>query len=54
LRGHVSFANEDRIFAVDVEKAAGLLRSFDFVNSVSQFAKEQGLALNKGYEQFEL
>ena len=54
LRGHVSFANEDRIFSVDVEKAASLLRSFDFVNSVSQFAKEQGLALNKGYEQFDL
>ena len=54
LRNHVSFANEDRIFSVDVEKTASLLRSFDFVSKLSQFAETQGLFLNSGFEEFGL
>jgi histidine ammonia-lyase len=54
LRNHVSFASEDRIFSVDVEKTASLLRSFEFVSKVSQFAETQGLFLNSGFEEFGL
>lgn len=54
VRDFVSFANEDRIFSVDVEKVTSLLRSFDFVNHVAQFARSAGVELNRGYEQFKL
>jgi histidine ammonia-lyase len=52
VRDYVSFANEDRIFSLDVEKVASLLRSFQFVQRVSEFAETAGQPLNQGYEQF--
>jgi histidine ammonia-lyase len=54
VREHVSFANEDRIFSLDVERVASLLSSFEFVDKVSQFANSTGRPLNQGYEQFGL
>jgi hypothetical protein len=39
---------------LDVERVASLLRSFDFVEKISQFAIAEGRPLNKGYEQFGL
>jgi histidine ammonia-lyase len=54
VRDYVSFASEDRIFSLDVEKVASLLRSFDFVNRVSAFAEMSGVSLSGGYSQFSL
>jgi histidine ammonia-lyase len=54
IREYVSFAKEDRIFSLDVERVVSQLRSFQFVEQVSQFAKNSGLHLNKGFEQFQL
>jgi len=54
VRDYVSFANEDRIFALDVEKMASQLRSFDFVQQVNRFSNTAGPSLNEGYEQFGL
>jgi histidine ammonia-lyase len=54
VRDYVSFANEDRIFALDVEKMASQLRSFDFVQQVNRFSITAGPSLNEGYEQFGL
>ncbi|MFM7646383.1 MAG: histidine ammonia-lyase [Sphingomonadales bacterium] len=54
IRDYVSFASEDRIFALDIEQVVSQLRSFQFVKQVGQFAKESGVSLNQGFEQFEL
>jgi len=54
VRDNVTFAQEDRIFALDVEKITSSIRSFDFVRQVSQFAEASGQPLNQGYEQFGL
>ncbi|MCR6720772.1 MAG: histidine ammonia-lyase [Chitinophagaceae bacterium] len=39
VRRHVSFAEEDRIFADDINKVAGIIKDFSFVKEVSAVAK---------------
>ncbi len=50
VREYVGFAEEDRIFADDINKVAGLIKDFSFVKKVNDFAIEKGIDLNKGYE----
>ncbi len=52
VRSHVGFAEEDRIFADDINKIKTIIRDFSFVRSVDQFAKQHQVQLNQGYEQF--
>ena len=52
VREFVSFASEDRIFAEDVNKVAGLIKDFSFVEKVNGFAKNKGVQLNLGFEGF--
>jgi histidine ammonia-lyase len=52
VRRFVSFAEEDRIFADDINKVTGIIRDFSFVQKVSSFAQEKGLGLNEGFEDF--
>ncbi|MCY7310806.1 MAG: histidine ammonia-lyase [Chitinophagaceae bacterium] len=52
VRQFVSFANEDRIFADDINQVAGIIKDFSFVEKVNEFAKESGVLLNEGYEGF--
>ena len=52
VRSYVSFAEEDRIFADDVNKVVGIIRDFSFVEKLNQFAKGQGVGLNEGFEEF--
>lgn len=54
VREKVSFAEEDRIFADDINAINGIIGDFSFVDRVTAFAKEKGLELNAGFDQFEL
>jgi len=52
VRAHVGFAEEDRIFADDINKVAGLIKDFSFVEKVNEFAKSKDVELNEGFPQF--
>ncbi len=49
VREYVDFAEEDRIFANDINKVAGLIKDFSFVQKVNEFATAKGIDLNEGY-----
>lgn len=53
VREFVSFAEEDRIFAEDINKVAGLIQNFSFVGKVNEFAETKGVSLNNGFEEFQ-
>ena len=52
VREFVGFASEDRIFADDINRVAGLIKDFSFVQKLDAFATGQGIELNKGFEGF--
>jgi histidine ammonia-lyase len=52
LRQFVSFAEEDWIFADDIEKAALMIKDQSFVWLVEEFAKSKGVKLYEGFEEF--
>lgn len=52
VRKHVSFAQEDRIFADDIEKTTKLISSFSFVRQCEEFAAVKGINLNEGFSDF--
>ena len=54
VREKVSFAEEDRIFAEDINSIKEIIDDFSFVNHVTAFAKEKGVELNSGFVQFGL
>jgi histidine ammonia-lyase len=53
VRKYVSFASEDRIFADDINKIAGIIKDFSFVNRVNEFASSKGINLNDTFEMFQ-
>lgn len=54
VRNFVSFAEEDRIFAEDVNKIKNIISDFSFVTKVDAFAQSKGIMLNAGFEAFSL
>lgn len=52
VREFVGFAAEDRIFADDINRVAGLIKDFSFVQKLDAFAASQGITLNEGFEGF--
>jgi histidine ammonia-lyase len=52
VREFVSFASEDRIFADDINKVAGLIKDFSFVGKVNEFALSKKITLNKDFTDF--
>ncbi|HEY0678399.1 MAG TPA: histidine ammonia-lyase [Chitinophagaceae bacterium] len=54
VRNFVLFAEEDRIFAEDVNKITSIVSDFSFVDKVNEFAASIGVRLNKGFESFQL
>ena len=54
VREHVSFASEDRIFADDINKMAGIIKDFSFVERVNEFADSKRIILNNSFEVFKL
>jgi histidine ammonia-lyase len=52
VREFVGFASEDRIFADDINKVAGIIKDFSFVRKVNEFAGSKKIRLNEGFEMF--
>jgi histidine ammonia-lyase len=52
VRSFVGFAEEDRIFANDINRISQIVSDFSFVNKVNEFAASKGVELNKGFDQF--
>ncbi|MFN5646934.1 MAG: aromatic amino acid lyase, partial [Sphingobacteriales bacterium] len=53
VRSFVGFAEEDRIFADDINKIKTIISDFSFVRSINTFASNHHIQLNEGYEQFQ-
>jgi histidine ammonia-lyase len=54
VREHVSFASEDRIFADDINKIAGIIKDFSFVERVNEFAFSKHIELNSSFNSFNI
>lgn len=54
VRRFVGFAEEDRIFANDIDAIKKMVSDFSFVNNVNEFASSNKIDLNKGFDQFNL
>ena len=52
VRQFVGFAEEDRIFADDINKIKAIVSDFSFVKQVNDSAGSKGIELNKGFEAF--
>ncbi len=52
VRKYVSFASEDRIFADDINKIAGIIKDFSFVGKVNEFALSKKIVLNESFNFF--
>ena len=52
IREKVSFAEEDRIFAKDIELVASAIKDFSFLKHVNEVAKQAGVLLNENYKEF--
>ncbi len=53
VRQYVGFAEEDRIFADDINKVTGIIRDFSFVGKLNAFAASKHILLNNGFEDFQ-
>ena len=54
VRKQVSFASEDRIFADDINKIAGIIKDFSFVERINEFAKKKNTVLNNSFSMFQI
>jgi histidine ammonia-lyase len=54
VRKFVSFAEEDRIYADDINQVAGMIKDFSFVEQVNGFAASKNIQLNEHFSSFEL
>lgn len=54
VRKLVSFAEEDRIFADDINKIRNIIHDFSFVDAVNAHSHLAGVDLNKGYDGFDI
>lgn len=52
VRDYVGFAEEDRIFAEDINKVSGLIKEFGLVERVNEFAASIGVSPNSGFNEF--
>ncbi|HEV7333853.1 MAG TPA: histidine ammonia-lyase [Flavisolibacter sp.] len=54
VRRFVGFAEEDRVFANDINSIKTIIEEYSFVQHVQQFAAEQNILLNEGFPEFSL
>lgn len=54
VRRKVSFAEEDRIFAEDINQIRNILHDFSFVDAINTYTAMAGVQLNKGYDAFDI
>jgi histidine ammonia-lyase len=52
VRSFVGFAEEDRIFADDINRISKIISDFSFVREVNAFAAAKNIELNKGFSAF--
>lgn len=52
VRKFAGFAEEDRVFADDINALTGIIRDLSFVGSVNSFAASNNIKLNEGFEMF--
>jgi histidine ammonia-lyase len=52
VRRFVGFAEEDRIFANDIDAIKNIISDFSFVKNVNEFALSTGVKLNHGFDHF--
>jgi len=52
VREYVGFAEEDRIFADDINSITSIIKNFSFVERVNGFAKSKGINLNENFPEF--
>ena len=53
VRKSVSFAKEDRIFSLDIEKVVQVVRSSSLLEGIQKNAVQLGIQLNKNYSEFD-
>jgi histidine ammonia-lyase len=54
VRRFAGFAEEDRIFANDIDAIKKIISDFSFVKNVNEFAYSNNIQLNKEFEEFTL
>jgi len=54
VREFVGFAEEDRIFAEDINRVAGIIKNFSFVEKINEFAAQKNIQLNRNYTGFDI
>ncbi|HEU4904192.1 MAG TPA: histidine ammonia-lyase [Flavisolibacter sp.] len=54
VRQFVGFAEEDRVFADDINKIKTILQQYSFVSHVQLFAESKNILLNKAFAEFSL
>jgi histidine ammonia-lyase len=54
VREYVGFAEEDRIFADDINSITAIIKNFSFVEKVNEFASSKKPMLNEGFPSFAL
>jgi histidine ammonia-lyase len=54
VRQNVGFAEEDRIFADDINKIKSIISDLSFAEQVTSFANRNGITLNENYDEFRL
>lgn len=54
VRRFVGFAEEDRVFAEDIDQIKTIIQDFSFVDHVQAFALQNGTLLNEGFDEFSL
>jgi histidine ammonia-lyase len=52
VRQFAGFAEEDRIFADDINSIKNIISDFSFVRKVNELAQSLGIQLNKGFEDY--
>jgi histidine ammonia-lyase len=53
VRQFAGFAEEDRIFADDINAIKGIISNFSFVDQLNAFATSQNINLNEGFDAFQ-
>lgn len=54
VRQFVGFAEEDRVFAADINSIKNIIQDHSFVRHVQQFATGKNISLNKSFDEFNL
>ncbi|HEX4374079.1 MAG TPA: histidine ammonia-lyase [Puia sp.] len=54
VREYVGFAEEDRIFADDINRITSIIKDLSFVEKVNEFAGSKKVELNENYSEFKI